>query len=364
LSNSATLGAGFLAVAQSGTGDFLQEGSSQATFDNVTIGSAGGTGTYTIHGGTLSARTISVSSGDSTTDSHGTMTADGGAITPDYLGIGEYGHGTMSLSGSAHLTVNGDEIVSQFGEGVFTQGATDHVVTGSLTVGNAGHFTLNTGGTLTVGGTTGTLGVLGGGVFDQPGGDVNAANLVDWGTYNLGGGTVRGSVQSIDSGGVLNWTGGQIGDATHGTTTVGGSGTLVISGSGYRPLVNREFTNQGGLVQWTGTTDILAQQGTTVVNSSGGVVEITNNQTFTSSTGFTNSATLWKHGATGLTTFNSDVTSDGTITVDSGTASAVAISRRLHPKPNRITTATRQLSGRPSTAAWNGCANGPGTWSP
>jgi hypothetical protein len=228
----------------------------------------------------------------------------------------------MSLTGNAHLTVNGDESIGRFGTGTFSQSALNHLVTGNLTVGPGGHFTLDTGGALAVG-MTHTIDP--GGTFDQLDGDVNATSLSDSGTYNLTGGTLRGAAQNVQSGGILNWTGGQIGDASHGTTAVASGGSLVISGSGNRPLLNREFTNDG-VVKWNGTTDILAQQGTTVqngtLNAGTGVLEIYNDQSFHydgTGTGVTNYGTIWKKAGAGVTQFNSSLTSTGTIQVDTGT---------------------------------------------
>ena len=326
LSGSATLSTEVMEVGEAGTGTFLQEGASSLTVRELDLGTDNGTGTYTVHGGSLSATGgITVSTGD--VGSHGTFTADGGSIVTGGLTVGLYGEGAVSISNTAQLTVNGDETVGQFGRGTLDQGAVSHTVSGGMTVGSAGHVTLNTGGTLAVGGTLLVSGANGSdtGLFDQLGGDVNAGQMINWGVYNLSAGTLRGPAQTVDSGGVLNWQGGQIGDASHGTTTVG-NGTVVISGSGNRPLVNREFVNQG-LVQWTGATDVLAQQGTTVQNGvqfvGAGVFEITNDRTFHNdaavSPGFANYALVWKHAAGGVTLFDSSFVNDGTIQVDTGT---------------------------------------------
>jgi hypothetical protein len=240
-----------------GTGTFTQSGGTVNVVTDVNIGNNGGTGTYTLSGGSLTANTISLADGNYAA-AVGAFDQSGGQVTTNALTIGSTGsnpnpQGYYTLTGNGTLTVKGNETISVFGYGSFSQGDgagnTVHVVTGTLSVGDQaiisgdtqtyqreGIYTL-TDGSLSTGTTI--VGNQGLGVFNQSGGKDAVSGKLTLGAQNtpvvdIGGGETAGGLAegTYDlSGGTLTTAGGlTVGDAGIGTLDQTG-GTLQVNAS-------------------------------------------------------------------------------------------------------------------------------------
>ena len=325
-------GAVILTGDASGNADYVGVGNSDG-IGSLLIGGAGqgidgGTGTYTMAGGTLSASLVEVGhSGTGTfTQSDGTATisyalwianatgsvgtynlSDMGALNAQYEQVGAFGTGAFDQSGGvntiAHDLVVGASsiaantytlsagdlsaqtaIIGDAGVGTFAQGggtATFSSMTLGNQVGASGTATID-GGDLTVDGFL-VVGELGQGSVTQTAGTVTASGLnlgnsgtspEPAGTYDLIG---TGTLHVIGDEIVGNLGSGTFdqGDDLLGTTTHTVAGTLFV-GSG--EIIPSDPTRQGTFNLYSGvlsaTNTVVADAGLGFFNQSGGTHSI------------------------------------------------------------------------------------------
>jgi hypothetical protein len=269
----------------------------------------------------------------------GTFTQSGGTHTVVgslylgyyYNGGGTYGTGSYALSqpdstNPSMLTVNGNEVIGNYGIGTFTQSGGTHTVVGSLYLGyyyngggtyGTGSYALSNG-TLTVNGST-YVGYSGEGTFNQTGGTHTVAlDLVlgssdnrdgtyGNGTYNLSGtGTIlqvgRDETVGFEGIGTFTQTGGthtvggslylgsysdvqKVGPGYHGNGTYNLSGTGTILQVGLNEYVGAASSayyagtgafNQTGGTHTVGGTLFIGDGGSGTYNLSGGTLTTTN----------------------------------------------------------------------------------------
>lgn len=274
-------------AGQPTNGTLLVSGGSLAIDTSLTIGSFGATGQVNQTGGDVRifagcgdpARCASLNIGNQ--GGSGTYTISGGSLVFDGPGFIILGRndganastGILNLGGTAQMTVNQGQFVvgnnlasSNPGSGTINQTG------GTLTVANAANLFLGGSGTGTYNLTGGTL---------QIGGSSLASNYLNLGgsyAFNLGGGTVQvigstlntsvngnllaGTTSTIDTNGFgANWTGALSGG---GSLTKAGVGTLTLTQAiGYSGLT----TVSAGTLALTGTSQALS--GGVVVNAAG-----------------------------------------------------------------------------------------------
>ncbi len=199
-------------IGYSGTGTFTQTGGSNTVGSNFFVGTQGGTGSYSLSGGSLPV--------------FGDL----------YLGNSAGASGSYNLSGGS-LSVGGNEYVGNSGSGTFTQTGGSNTVGSNLfigTQGGTGSYSLS-GGSLWVGGNE-VIGNGGTAVFIQSGGSNTVTGILevgDSGTYWLQGGSVTAPTVNVLTAGLLKGSGAIQGNVTNsGTVSPGNSpGTLTINGN-------------------------------------------------------------------------------------------------------------------------------------
>ena len=274
---------GFAVVGDAGNGTFHQSNGASLTADTLTLGRAGGTGTFTLDGAGSTVTVKGLQVGVLSDGGTSTFTQNNGTVQISTWGLdigvqaagndlaGNFhaaGKGAYVLNGGT-LNVAGGEIVGDAGTGGFSQSGGVQTLSGNLTVGNqsggTGTYALGGTGKLnlsdagaqivvgsaagshgtfnfnTVAGDNGTIGFnantgqqiivgnSGTGTFNQGGGDLNLSgqgvglqigvNAGSNGTYNLTGGTLEDALIVGDAG-----TG--TFNNTGGTHTVSGNLTL------------------------------------------------------------------------------------------------------------------------------------------
>jgi hypothetical protein len=153
LSGSGSVETVFEHIGFEGTGHFTQDDGTHSAI-NLTLGNlSAGNGTYDLHAGNLWSVYQTVGDGGA-----GSFVQDGGTNTVTnylHLGLNDTGVGTYTLSGSAVLSVDGDENIGYNGTGIFTQTGGTHTVANDINLGYSatgnGTYYLN-GGVMNVGG--------------------------------------------------------------------------------------------------------------------------------------------------------------------------------------------------------------------
>jgi hypothetical protein len=227
-------------IGLSGTGSFVQTGGqhtivSAPGFFSLLLGANGGSsGTYNLKSGTLAVGTDEIVGkfGTGVFDQSGGKNMVAGNLT---LGGGDTihgrGSGTYNLKFGS-LAVGTDEIVGEFGTGVFDQSGGKHTVAGNLNLGlnggSSGTYNLKFG-TLAVGGDL-TIGLQGTGTLNQWGGSLQ----VDGDEY-LG----------IAGPGIVNQSGGQHTVGKSLLVGQGGTGTYNLTGGKLSAGAIKVTTNNG-----------------------------------------------------------------------------------------------------------------------
>jgi hypothetical protein len=291
------------------TGIMTQSGTAAVTVGAVLgVGRQGGTGSYTMLGGTLQANNLNVGyNGNATTlvptpsvilDGRGTFVQSGGTVTSVRSmsvalagdGATTHSYGRYSLSNTGILNVGtpsgtnaGSDVLAVGNEansiGTFVQtGGTLNASTTLIQLGRrngAGNYNMSGGVINTL--TNGRIWVGGGGAetgtgtFTQSAGTVNDKNdLIVGGGVATGSGTASG-VYSLSGTGILNQTGGSwnVGNGSGGTVSgaqgtfvqTGGTATTSVSislgiGSGGSNVGNYQL--QGGRLTLSGTSTVVA----------------------------------------------------------------------------------------------------------
>ena len=293
-------------VGYSGTGTFTQTGGSNTVGNNLCVGTQGGTGSYSLSGGSLSTIdsyigysgtgaftqtggthtvTNNLSLGDQA-GSSGTYNLSGGSLNTFYSTIGSSGTGTFNQSGGSHdigvnlngslslglnpgssgtYNLSGGELgtimssIGTSGTGTFNQSGGDHGVFTNLVLGqdavSIGSYNLSGGNLLEL--NDAIIGYAGSGAFTQAGGDHTV--FVDLilgnssgasGTYNLGGG-------SLSIGGTIALGNAYIGYSGNGAFTQSGGTNTVSDGLylGYNSGASGTYTLSG-----TGTLSATNEQ--------------------------------------------------------------------------------------------------------
>jgi hypothetical protein len=187
----------------------------------------------------------------------------------------------------------------------FNNNGTVNVASGVLQLGggglSAGTFNPDTGTVSFVGGTqTLTTGanLTGAGVVRVAGGTLNVNADVAEANVAVVSGTLGGT-NTLTVSGQMDWTGGTL--AGPGTTVLGPSAALALTGASPKVLDGRTLTNTG-TVTWTGDGNL--QTGNAAAINNNGTWDMQNNQAITPNFGtmstFTNSGTLRK--SAGITT--------------------------------------------------------------
>jgi hypothetical protein len=213
------------------------------------------------------------------------------------------------------------------GGGVST-GGTFTAEAGKTLVFGGGYFTIDSASTINDNGagavtfSSGTVDILGtynvAGTTTISGGVVNFfASPVSLATLNMSGGTLLGGADVAVSS-ALNWTGGTMADV--GSTSVAGTATLTISGTGSVYLDGRTLNNAGAAT-WSTGGYFYAGDGAVVNNS--GTFSAQSDVYFYPYTGdtpvFNNAGTFTKAAGTGTTTMGGVFNNSGTVNVNSGT---------------------------------------------
>ncbi len=297
-----------------GAGEFVQSGGT-STFSNLRAGfGTVGTGAITLTGGSMTTSTTNVGGAGA-----GQFTQDGGTHDVSTLIVGRVG----GVSGIYRL--RGTGVLNSFNVNVggasasFEQSAGAHTVTGQLTVGATGSYTLS-GGTLTVPGAGGSL--TNHGFLAMSGGALNGA-VTNIGTLSYSGGTYNGSL--VNNGSVSLSASLAVGGGMLNNSSVGiGTGVALSAGSG------QTLDNSGTVTLYGGT---LGGAGATVNNATvngygtiGGAGGFTNNALITGSGGnmvFTGAAAVNNGNLTVATGLQAQLnggglTNNGTISLNSG----------------------------------------------
>jgi len=272
-------------IGYGNTGTFIQEDGTHTVTGSLTLG--GGTGAYSLSGGSLTAKSIVLDRGGTFTQTGGNLSATqifldnrstfiqtGGTL--DFTSF-SHGNGTATFidlylgrnpgdKGTYHLSYGGtvkavNEWIGLNGTGTFIQEDGTHMVTGSLTLGGSG---------------TGT--------YSLSGGSLMAADIVlkSGGTFTQTGGTLAITGNSAEGNGLLNLKGGVLqasgGAHTLGNDlkvnddyTIGGSNDLTLRGAvelakGATTVVNSANTT---------FTNVISGAGRLVQNSTGGAGTLT-----------------------------------------------------------------------------------------
>jgi hypothetical protein len=248
-------------VANNGIGCFFeQNGGTHHPGSLIIAGVTGSSGTYTLGGsGVLRVDTDEIVG----SRGHGTFIQSGGTNTVNsgFLRVGFNGAstGTFLLSGGT-LIVNNTTFIGG-APGVFVQSGGLHQV-GSLTVG-FGTYTMNGGGTLSVGALT--VGGFSTGTFNQTGASPRttvAGSMLVTGTgvVNYNGGTLAAGALSVATGGRLSMSAdgnrllkvGAVSVASAGTIDLNDNDMQVTGGTGIAPVTALVAGARAGGA-WTGS---------------------------------------------------------------------------------------------------------------
>jgi uncharacterized protein with beta-barrel porin domain len=322
-----SLSAGNEYIGNSGTGSFTQSGGSH-TVDSLQLSDGlGATGTYTLFGsGSLSAGTITLNSGGTFTQIGGTLdftefnqSGGTGTFTDLYLGRNAGSSSTFNLSGGNVTAAN--EYVGNSGTGTFNQSGGTNAVTGNLILaanaGSSGTYNLQGGGL-----TAGTIIVNPGGLFNQTGGTLNAPITLSGGTVAAGTDNGLGTQLLTINRGTLQAAAGTtptLGNAINvgGDFILSGADNLTLSGNVDLGGATRTVavTNSGD----TNLSGIISNGGLSINNSAGGNLSLSGANLYSGGTTLTAGALLIGNN-TGL--------GSGGLTITGGTfgASAVGIS--------------------------------------
>jgi len=245
-----------LRVGLNGTGTFDQSGGTVTSAAYFYVGQNGGTGTYNLDGGVLQvngwdsyiARGGTGSSGTfAQTDGQfqnagwlnigalnggtGAYTISGGTLTTGTLAVGREGYGTMTISGTAAATTNGFYV----GYYAAAAGSTMQVTGGTLNIGSASY-----------------IGRAGDATFTQTGGTVNGPNADLFVGYGASDATLT------VSGGLFSQTGGNFRVGVDNTGS--GQGNLTVSGGDvdlqYLSVAQGNTGSRGHVTVNSGTLDM------------------------------------------------------------------------------------------------------------
>lgn len=270
LSGTGALNAINLTVGNLGTGTLNQSGGTNTVSGVLTLGAiGGGTGSYTLSGGTLTVAKISNGAGTGTFNlSGGTLVLTGSTIDVDRFNVSNSGPAgyaiDLPLSTGQTLTAGVETIDSV----ALTQRAGTHLVTGSLQLGNAGGKLTPyriTGGLLKVGGIVGAQGfmMVDGGTLDLAGQAINinafevGSFLGSEGSFTLATGrSLTAAVESIGTSGTghLTQTGGTHALTNHLSLGYSGTGNFVLGGGSLTtPVADVGVYGVGSFTQDGGT---------------------------------------------------------------------------------------------------------------
>jgi hypothetical protein len=294
---------GYLTAGSSGTIS-LSGSASTLSVSGVEVVGYNGIGTLNQSGGVhFVSNTLYLGANDGATGTY-TLSGGRGSTGSDlYLGwSGPNASGVLALSGTASLSVRGNEYVGSTGSGNASHGDTaSHTVSGSMYLGynggSGGSYGLSNSATLSVNGSV-YVGYQGSGTFNQTGGTHTAGGLYlayaaagSAGTYTLSGDT---SVLTVRSDEMLGYNGVASFNQSGGTHTIAGSLSLGI--------------NHGASGAYNLTTGSLSVSSLEYLGFQGG------RGTFNQSGG--------SHSIAGTLTTAATVASSGTYTLSGGTLSA------------------------------------------
>jgi uncharacterized repeat protein (TIGR01451 family) len=310
----------------SGTGTLLVPSAATLTISGPsakslqrTLSVAGG-GTVSITGG----GTINFGSGSSISNA-GLIDATVGVVFNDSGSGGDIANsGTFQISGTGPVQFSN---IGLGGTGAISVGAS-----GSLTLADGtqnGAITLGTGANLFIPTLTYTFGTSatfsGTGTITINGGQLNVDTpSLSVPVLLLSTGTVGGS-GTLTITGNSQWSGGTMTGA--GTTNVGPTGILNLTSSGAKALSRALSSSPGGTIQISGTGTLNMTTGASISN--GGTLQLTADNTFNNGGGagaVTNSGTITKSGSTGITFFTGVALTNngGTIEILEGIINASA----------------------------------------
>ena len=294
----------------------------------------------------------------------------GSAAVPRNLSVGYFAVGTYNLSGSAALTVYGNEIIGSNGTGTFTQSGGTHVVGGDMLVGSGSSGTLQVnGGSLTASNIT-----LGEPMFGVPGtlsitgGTTNVSGVIDLlsgvATATMSGGTLNVGRLALPNAASLNWSGGTINSAASVSISPGpavaGDTTLLLSGGNLTLGSSKSLATSGserlGLAAGPAGAGAIAQTGGS--NTIGAALELAyaagSTATYNVQGGSASAGNVYVGGNAGGSA------GTGTLNISGGTLSHAGHAPRLEREFGcelvgpRLSVAALDLGGDPSRFKWTG----------
>jgi hypothetical protein len=282
-------------VGYANIGVFTQTGGTHTVSDSLVLADAGGSGSYTLQGGSLSAATVTINNPSTFTQTGGTFdfavanqNGSTGSFAQLVLGRDSGTTSTYHLNGGSLTAVA--ETIGGSGVGVFIQSGGTNVVNNTLTlannVGSSGTYDL-TGGSLSA--TNEIFGNSGTGAFTQSGGTHMVGNFLTLGngasgtgTYDLSG---TGSL-SVSGHEIIGNQGTSAFTQSGGTHTVSnfltlgnyaGSGTYTLNATGSLWASSENIGNFGfGVFTQSGGTHTVVNTLTLAANSgSSGIYNLT-----------------------------------------------------------------------------------------
>lgn len=243
-----------------GTGDFAQNSGTQTLngiIGDLTLGSAaGGSGQYTLGGAgndvTAGNEVIGDSGGGMFFQSAGSDNKIGGTLI---LGKSNGGTGTYDMTGGT-LEANTEVVGGQGFSGTFKQSGGTSTVAGDLGIASngSGLGTYNLSGTGTLIAGSETLGndpclILScpvAGTFNQTGGGNATANLtINFGNYNLSGGSLQAG--TITDNGTIAVSG--TGSLSATALTIGKAGSMTLTGPSINVNISGSTTARGAIIE-------------------------------------------------------------------------------------------------------------------